>query len=676
MIRKLSVLTTAVVVLSAFSDSGPTETARLGVDLNSMDTKVNPREDFYMYANGNWVKNNPVPSDEARWGSFDEVNRENQNRIRAIFEEVAEDNSAAAGTARQKMRDFYLTAMDEATIEKQGLNPVRPMLDKVSSMKSKADLAKTVAELYKNGIVSSFAFFVHRDLKKSDQNICYLRQGGFQLPDRDYYLKDDERSKNIRDEYVNHIRAMYQLRGDANPDSRATAILKVETAMAEISKPRVELRDQEKNYNKWSIAQLQSAAPKFNWAEFFAVTGTGKVETMIVGQPAFFERYNKMIDEFSIDEWKAYLDWKVFTGAATFINKTYLIEDFRFYNTVLNGQEEMKPRWKDVLEVADNSLGEIVGQVYVEKYFSSKSKERVNNMVKNMLAVYRQRIENLDWMSADTKKKALEKLSKFNTKLGYPDKWKDYSSLTISRQSYYGNFIACAQWGFKDMISKLNKPVDKTAWNMLPHEVNAYYDPTLNEIVFPAAIMQPPFFYPEADDAVNYGAIGAVIGHEITHGFDDQGSKYDGQGNLNNWWTADDRTKFNTKTKLLVEQFNKYEALPGVFVNGELTLGENIADLGGLSVAYNAYKLSLNGKKSDGLAGLSAEQRFFLAFGQVWKGNFKEEYLRKMVLTNVHSPGNFRAIGAPSNMTEFYEAFNVKEGDKMYRDESVRAKIW
>jgi putative endopeptidase len=673
---KLTLLTAAVVVLSAFTGSGPTETARLGVDLSGMDTKTSPAQDFYLYANGTWVKNNPVPADEARWGSFDVLQQENQNRIRTIFEEVAKDDQAAPGTAHQKMRDFYLTAMDEATIEKQGLKPVQPFFDKVSSMKSKADLTRTVAELYKNGISSSFVFYVHRDLKKSDQNVCYLRQGGFQLPDRDYYLKDDERSKNIREEYIKHITAMYKLRGDADAAARATAILKIETAMAEISKPRVELRDQEKNYNKWTMAQLQSAAPKFNWTEFFTVTGVGKVESLVIGQPAFFERYNKMIDDFTLDEWKAYLDWKVFTGAASFVNSAYEKEDFHFYNTVLNGQQEMKPRWKDVLDVADGSLGEIIGQVYVEKYFSPQSKERVSKMVKNMLAVYRQRIENLDWMSAETRKKALEKLSRFNTKLGYPDKWKDYSALTITRSSYYGNFIACAQWGFQDMIGKLNKPVDKTEWNMLPHQVNAYYDPTLNEVVFPAAIMQPPFFYPEADDAVNYGAIGAVIGHEITHGFDDQGSKYDGNGNLNNWWTEEDRTKFNAKTKLLVDQFSKYEALPGVFVNGELTLGENIADLGGLNVAYNAYELSLNGAKQEVIAGLTAEQRFFLAFGQVWKGNFRDEYLRKMVLTNAHSPGNFRAIGAPSNMTEFYDAFNVKPGDKMYREASVRAKIW
>lgn len=676
MTSKITVTTAAVFLLSAFAGPEIPETAKLGIDLKSMDKTVNPRDDFYMYANGTWVKNNPVPADEARWGSFDELQQKNQDKIKLIFDEVALDKSAASGTARQKMRDFYVTAMDTMTIEKQGIKPAQKYFDIVGAVKSKADITKAVAQLYTNGIGTCFVFYVHRDLKKSDQNVCYLRQGGFQLPDRDYYLKDDERSKGIREEYVKHIKAMYKLKGDANPDAKATAILKLETAMAEISKPRVELRDQEKNYNKWSAQQLQTSAPNFNWKEFFTITGAGNVESMIVGQPAFFERFNKMIDEYSVDEWKSYLDWKILTGAATFLSSDFVQEDFRFYNTILNGQTEMKPRWKEVIDVADGSLGEIVGQVYVEKYFSAKSKEKVNEMVKNMMAVYRQRIENLDWMSADTRKKALEKLSRFNTKLGYPDKWKDYSTLSIGRESYLENSMACNRWGFKFMMNKLGKPVDKSEWGMLPHTVNAYYDPTLNEIVFPAAIMQPPFFYPEADDAVNYGAIGAVIGHEITHGFDDQGSKYDGTGNLNNWWTEEDRTKFNAKTKLLVEQFNKYEALPGVFVNGELTLGENIADLGGLSVAYNAYQLSMKGKQKETIAGLTPEQRLFLAFGQVWKGNFKDEYLRKMVLTNVHSPGNFRAIGAPSNMTEFYEAFGVKAGDKMYRDDNVRAKIW
>ncbi len=676
MISKITVTTAAVFLLSAFAGPEIPESAKLGIDLKSMDKTINPREDFYMYANGTWVKNNPVPADEARWGSFDELQQKNQDKIKMIFDEVALDKNAATGTARQKMRDFYVTAMDTLAIEKQGIKPAQKYFDMVNSVKSNADITKVVAQLYTNGIGSCFVFYVHRDLKKSDQNVCYLRQGGFQLPDRDYYLKDDERSKGIRDEYVKHIKAMYKLKGDANPDAKAAAILKIETAMAEISKPRVELRDQEKNYNKWTAQELQSAVSNFNWKEFFTVTGAGNVESMIVGQPAFFERFNKMMDEYSIDEWKSYLDWKILTGAATFLSNDFVQEDFRFYNTILNGQTEMKPRWKEVIDVADGSLGEIVGQVYVEKYFSAKSKEKVNEMVKNMMAVYRQRIENLDWMSADTRKKALEKLSRFNTKLGYPDKWKDYSTLSIGRESYLENSLACNRWGFKFMMNKLGKPVDKSEWGMLPHTVNAYYDPTLNEIVFPAAIMQPPFFYPDADDAVNYGAIGAVIGHEITHGFDDQGSKYDGTGNLNNWWTDEDRTKFNAKTQLLVEQFNKYEALPGVFVNGELTLGENIADLGGLSVAYNAYQLSMKGKQKETIAGLTPEQRLFLAFGQVWKGNFKDEYLRKMVLTNVHSPGNFRAIGAPSNMTEFYEAFGVKAGDKMYRDDNVRAKIW
>jgi len=397
---------------------------------------------------------------------------------------------------------------------------------------------------------------------------------------------------------------------------------------------------------------------------------------MSINQPAFFARLGELIAVTPLNIHKAYLKMNVIRGSAGQLSSAFVNENFNFNGKVLNGTTAMRPRWKRVVGACDDALGEIVGQLYVEKYFSQTSKDKVEKMVANILLVYKTRIEQLDWMSPETKAKALAKLAKFNTKLGYPKNWRDYSKLTIGTESYAANVMNASKFDFDFMMSKLGKPIDKDEWQMLPHQVNAYYDPTLNEIVFPAAIMQPPFFYPEADDAVNYGAIGAVIGHEITHGFDDQGSKYDGDGNLNDWWTDADRTKFDEKAKVLIDQFNKYEALPGSFVNGELTIGENIADLGVLNTAYNAYQISLNGKPSATIDGFTGDQRFFLAFSQVWRVNFKEEYLRKMLLTDVHAPGPFRSIATPSNMTEFYKAFNVVSGDSMFREPSQRAKIW
>ena len=671
---KILFIACAILALSAFTP--PAERSKSGLDLKAIDKSVSPATDIYLYANGTWLKNNPVPAEEARWGSFDELRLLNTNKIKGLFEDAAKNNTAEKGTATQKMRDFYLTAMDTVTIEQQGIKPVLPLFQRIQAIQNTDDLVNTIAYLQKQGINTAFNFYVYRNLKKSDENISYISQGGLHLPDRDYYLKDDDRSVKIREEYMQHITRMFKLKGEAYPEKLAATVIKMETELAKVSKGRVELRDQEKNYNKMTMAQLKEISPSVNWQSYFKNVGLNNVNDLIVRQPDFAKRFDQLVKEFSIAEWKTYLTWHTLTTAAGLLSNAYVKEDFYFYSTVLNGQTEMKPRWRDVVDNADANMGQIVGQVYVQRYFSQEAKDRVSNMVKNMLVVYRARIEQLDWMSAETKTKALDKLSKFNTKLGYPDKWKDYSKLEIKRDSYFENVMRCSEFDFNDMISKLGKPVDKTEWQIQPHTVNAYYEPTLNEIVFPAAIMQPPFFSADADDAMNYGAIGAVIGHEITHGFDDQGSKYDGNGNLNNWWTEEDRRKFDAKAKILVDQFNSYEALPGFNVNGELTLGENIADLGGLNVAYNAYMLSLKDKKQEAIDGMTPAQRFFMAFAQVWKSNYKEEYLQKMVKTNVHSPGMFRAVNSPSNMPSFYEAFQVKEGDKMYRSDNMRAKIW
>ncbi len=662
----------AAATMLAFVPAGP---GGNGIDIASIDKSVSPREDFYQYANGNWLRNNPVPADQPRWGSFDVLQEQNNAKILDLVKEASADNGAKSGSPRQMLRDFYNTAMDTVTIEKQGLSVLKPELEKLAALTNKSQLGAELAHLHMQGAGGLFSFYVYRDLKNSSMNICYATQGGLGLPDRDYYFKTDEKFVKIREEYMKHITNMLNMSGYKGAAEAAPKILAFETELAKVSMSRVDLRDEEKTYHKMDFAGLQALAPSFDWKSFMATGNMGTQYPICVGQPEFFKRMNQLIDSMPLSDLQAYLHWNIIRSSAGMLSSQFVNEAFNFNGRILNGTQQMRPRWKRVLGACDASIGEAVGQLYVEKYFSQNSKMRVKKMVDNLLAAYKVRIENLDWMSPETKKRALEKLSQFNTKLGYPDKWKDYSKLSITTDSYLMNVVRSNNFDWDDMVSKLGKPVDKTEWQMLPHQVNAYYEPTLNEIVFPAAIMQPPFFYADADDAVNYGAIGAVIGHEVTHGFDDQGSKYDGTGNLHDWWTSDDRDKFNARAKKLIDQFNAYEALPGLHVNGELTIGENIADLGGLSTSFDAYKMSLADKKGPEIDGLTAEQRFYLAFAQVWRGNFKEEYLRKMVMTNPHSPGNFRAYTV-TNFPSFYDAFGVKPGDKMYRGDDTRCKIW
>ena len=526
----------AVASLSAFTLLPEDKSKLAGIEINSMDKTINPREDFYHYANGNWIKNNPVPPEEARWGSFDELKKKNDAQLKTILESIGAEGTAPLGSNHQKLRDFYLSAMDTAMIEKAGITPLKKDFDRINAINSKDELMEAVANLHKEGINTLFGFFVTRDLKKSNQYISYLSQGGFHLPDRDYYLKDDEKSKGIRDEYHKHIEKMFALMKVMDGSVKADKIIAMETAFAKVCKARVDLRDQEKNYFKYSVADLKTLTPDLNWSLYFNKIGAASITDLVVRQPDFFKALNALVTNYSFDDWKTYLSWHLLDNTAGYLSKDFEKEDFNFNDGVLNGISEMKPRWRDVLATTDGTIGEILGQAYVEKYFSAQSKQRVQQMVNYILEVYKIRIQNVDWMSDETKKKALEKLSKFNTKLGYTDKWRDYTKLEIKRDAYVTNVMLASRFQYDFMVSRLGKPVDKTEWQMLPHTINAYYEPTLNEIVFPAAIMHPPFFYADADDAVNYGAIGAVIGHEISHGFDDQGSKYDGNGNLNNWW--------------------------------------------------------------------------------------------------------------------------------------------
>ncbi len=672
MLAGFAITTGAALALAFMAD----QTSLKGIDFDSLDKTTRPNDDFYHFANGNWLKNNPIPADQSRWGSFDVLADENNKKIRRVVEEVAKDLKAPEGSLHQKLRDFYLLAIDSVKAEAQGISFIKPDLDRISKLNSKIDIARSMAELSAKGVDNAFGFYVGRDLKNSSAYVLYISQSGLGLPDRDYYLKSDERNVNYRKAYVEHMTNMLNMINYANPKQAAASILALETELAKISMSRVEMRDEEKTYNPRTYAELNKITSSFDWDVY---TKTNSIPTdgkIIVNQPEYFKSFSTLYDSVSVETWKAYLTWHYITTFANDLNSAMVTENFNFFGKTLNGTQVMRPRWKRALGACDGSMGEIVGKIYVDKYFSPDLKVRVQEMVKNILAAYKIRISKLDWMSDDTKKKAIEKLSKFNTKLGYPDKWRDYSKLEVKADSYVLNVIRSEVFSYRTMMDKLGNPVDKGEWQMLPHQVNAYYEPTLNEIVFPAAIMQPPFYYPEADDATNYGSLGAVIGHEITHGFDDQGSKYDGNGNMVDWWTDNDRKLFEEKSKVLIECFNKFEALPGVFVNGELTIGENIADLGGLSTAYQALQTSREGKASTMVNGFTEEQRFFLAFGQVWKQNIKEEMLRKRILTDVHSPANFRVLGTLANMPDFYKAFDVKEGNGMYRNDKDRAKIW
>lgn len=651
-----------------------------GVDIQSIDKKANPRNDFNQFANGKWIQNNPVPSTESRWTSFNVIAERNYDLLRTILETAAADKTAPKGSARQKIGDFYRIAMDTNKLEADNYAPLTTDLGSIMVLVDAKDVMNYVGKMHRKGLPAFFWFGVNQDVKKSDEYACYLSQAGLGLPDRDYYLKDDEKSKNIRKEYLNHISRMFQMIGNNTPESEKIAndILEFETALAKASMTRVERRDPDKTYNKKTTQELETLYPNINWKGYFEQTGLAKknVSTFIVGQPLFFEELNKRMGTTSIFTLRNYLKWKAVSSSSSYMSSRFADESFRFYSTILTGTKEQKPRWKRTVNQANNLIGELVAQEYVKVAFSEESKKRLNEMVDNLREAFKIRIQNLDWMSAETKTKALEKLASFNRKIGYPDKWTDFTKLEIKNDSYLENYFRSNTFEFDDNVDRLGKPIDKAEWGMLPQTVNAYYSPLMNEIVFPAAIMQPPFFDPAADDAVNYGAIGAVIGHEFSHGFDDKGCKFDAKGNLNNWWTEDDKSKFDARTKVMVNQYNKYKVEDSVYVNGELTLGENIADFAGLTVSYDAYMLSLKGKEKKKINGFTPEQRFFIGFAQVWRGNARPEFLRQQVVTDPHSPARFRVLGPLSNMPQFYEAFGVKKGDGMYRDDSVRVKIW
>ncbi len=679
--RKLSIVATAIVASSLLLQGCSTKTtndsAFKAIDPANIDTTVRPQDDFYHYANGMWIKNNPIPGSEVRWGAFNVLQDNTYKKLKVLLEEASAAN-AKKGTNEQKVGDFYASAMDSASIEKQGITSINDELTLVNNIKTKDDVLAVAAQLQRKALAPMFTFYVYQDQKNSSAYIPYVDQGGLTLPDRDYYVNNDARSKEIRAAYVVHLENMFKLMGDDATTAKANAqtIIRLETRLAKASKTRVELRDPQANYNKMTVAEVNKITPNIDWSKHFDRLKLAKSESFIVGQPAFLKELDKMISSENIDAWKTYLRWHLVASMADNLNNAFVQESFNFNGKIMNGAKEMKPRWKRVLGDIDNAMGEALGEVYVKKYFSDDAKKRCLEMVNNMQAVYRERIQKLDWMTDSTKTQAIAKLDVFITKIGYPDKFKDYSKLEIDRSSYARNVLRANEFAFDQMINKLGKPVDKKEWGMSPYTVNAYYNPTINEIVFPAGILQFPFFDPQADDAVNYGGIGAVIGHEMTHGFDDQGCQYDKDGNLKNWWTPTDEKRFKEKTTVLVKQYNEYTVLDTVHVNGELTLGENIADLGGISIAYDAFKRTAQGKANAKIDGFTADQRFFFGWAQVWRQNITDENLMQRIVTDPHSPGKYRSNGPLSNMVEFYEAFGVKEGDKMWRPEAERLKVW
>lgn len=648
------------------------------IDASNMDLTYKPGDDFNKYASGNWIKNNPVPAKETRWGSFNVLRDFNINAVKTILADAAADKSAKAGSVKRRVGDFYSAGMDSLAIEKKGLAPILPELAKVASLNSLDDVLTQVATMRTVGLGSPlFGFYVGQDRKEATKIVPQLGQGGTTLPDRDYYLKSDARSVKIQAAYKKYITQLFVLSGisEEMAQKNAETIFGIEKSLAASQMSRVEMRDPYKTYNKFSVSDFSKTTPHINWASLLPKMKVNGQDTILVGAPKFFSDLDALLLATPVNDWKTYLQWNVLKSSAPYLSSAFVDANFAF-TQVLTGQKVQTPRWQRMSQLTDGTLGELLGQLYVEKHFKPEAKARMQELIANLIKAYEIRIKNLDWMSAETKLKALEKLHAFTPKIAYPDQFKNYDGLTISKDDFLQNVRNAATWGYNDMVSQLGKPVDKSRWGMSAPTVNAYYNPVLNEIVFPAGILQFPFFDPNADDAVNYGGIGAVIGHEISHGFDDSGSQYDKDGNLKNWWTAEDLAKFKEKAQALQAQFDAYTVLDTLHVNGKLTTGENIGDLGGLNAAYEAYKMTPEWKAGVKVDGFTPDQRFFLAWAQVWRTNILPETAAQLILTDSHSPGEYRTIGAPVNMDAWYKAFNIQPGDKLYKKPEDRIKIW
>ena len=645
-------------------------------DTSRIDNSVDACENFFDYANGKWVKNTEIPPAFSRWGTFNMLQDNNLEVLKGILETAAKTKAAKDSDA-QLIGDLYSSCMDEAAIEKADAKPLQPHFAKIAKVRNVKQLQTSIAEFHAMGAGMFFGFGGGADAKNSTLNIANANQGGLSLPNKEFYTKDDAKSKETREKFVQYMTNMFKLLGDS-PDkaaANANTVMKIQNRLAMASKAPVELRDPDKRYNKMTVADANKLTPNFSWTDYMKVRGVPAINDLNIGMPDFFKEFDKMMADTNIEDLKTYMRFMIVNAAAPRLSKRFVDENFDFYSRYLSGTKEQQPRWKRCVTFVDGSVGEALGMEYVKKTFTPQAQKRMDELITNLFAAFRERIDKLEWMSADTKKEAHKKLKAFGRKIGYPQKLEGYKGLSVDRKSYFENGMRIAKFAVGKNIREIDTPVDKSRWVMSPPTVNAYYMPPFNEIVFPAGILQPPFFNANADDAINYGAIGAVIGHEISHGFDDSGSKFDAEGNVKMWWTPDDRKKFEDRANCVVEQFNGYEVQPGLNINGRLSLGENIGDLGGLNVAYDAYLKSLKGKpRPEKIDGFTPEQRFFLGWAQVWAIKFTPEAMRQQILTGPHSPGPWRVIGPISNMPQFAEAFGCKVGQKMVR--SKPCQVW
>ena len=686
----IALINALTLVASGSSETSMVNTSTSGnekaFDPKSMNLSVKPGDDFYEYVDGSWIKSHPVPADKSRYGEFEIVEDRTYDRVKRIVESAANNTSAPEGSHEQKIGEFYRMGMDNATLEKQRLDPIKEELKLIDSISNASDIQAVSTQMMDYGMDPFFSIYAAPDKKNSKVMIATLTQGGLSLPDRnyqdrDFYLRQDNESIKTREQYVAHVSRMFVFLGESQEtaENNARTVMRIETRFANASFTNVDNNDEIKTYNKMSLEELQTFAPSMNWSRLFSVLGCPDVAEVNVRNPSFFKELSNALQDESVADWKTFLRWKLILATSPYLSSDIEEEHFDFYGRKLNGQQEMKPRWKRVIDAENNAIGEAIGRVYVDRYFDPVSKARMQEMVSNLKKAFRERIQNLTWMEPETRKKALMKLEALDVQVGYPDEWLNYSELEVKNDSYVMNALRASKFKFHhgpDGLDRIGKPVDRKLWEMNPQETNAYADYNKIIIVFPAGILQPSFFNKDADDAVNYGAIGAIIGHEMTHHFDSQGRKFDASGNLTDWWTPKDSDNFNKSTEVLVDEYNRFEVLPGLYVNGNLTLPENIADFGGLTVAYHAYKLSLKGEP-EMIDGFTGDQRFFLSFAQMWRESDTNESLRTLALTDPHSPCRFRVNGAVFNVPEFYKAFpSVKPADKLYRPESKRPVIW
>lgn len=649
-----------------------------GIDLANMDTTVSAGTDFFRYACGGWNDAHPLTAEYSRYGTFDELFENSQKQLRELIEGLAAQKNNQAGSAAQKIGDLYNMAMDSVTLNKQGAEPVKAMLDKIAGMKDKSEIVPMMTEMAHIGIGTYFHSYVYADPKNSSLNIFQMGQGGINLGEKEYYLDTDSITQNIREQYKLYIGKLFQLAGfsEADAQQKVADVMEIETAIAKVSRSATELRDPEANYHKMSFDELKKTIAGIDWDAYMKGLGVQAPAELNVEQVEPIQEVARLMNTLPLSKHVSYLEYNLLDAAASCLSDDFVAARFDFYGKVLSGRQVNQPRWKRAVNSVNGMLGELVGEMYVEKYFPAAAKERMVKLVKNLQTALGERIDAQEWMSDSTKIRAHEKLAAFHVKVGYPDKWKDYSKLEIKNDSYWANVCRASEWGFNDMYSRIGKPVDKDEWLMTPQTVNAYYNPSTNEICFSAAILQPPFFNMEADDAANYGAIGVVIGHEMTHGFDDQGRQFDKDGNLTDWWAPGDADRFKERAQVMVDFFNKIEVLPGLQANGELTLGENLADHGGLNVAYLAFQNATKDAPLGVVDGFTPEQRFFLAYATLWAGNIRDEQIRVYTKSDPHSLGKWRVNGALPHIQAWYDAFHITPSDPLYVAPENRVNVW